>query len=281
MSNSPESPASVSVLMAAQADEFVKAAQSAGLGLDYLARTLPIAEKFVKATPAEGVRMAAYLGEVIRRETKGFWFDSDGTALVYTGIEPYVDPSAVVDALIAHGRAEVAGTVVESAKAYCELVCRLQKQWLDRAVLGNYDSMSALRTSMAADARTAGLVLGLAQSAVLTAQLDWTEALDASPDSLDAVERILGSMHNLVAKGDGRAAETQIDALSKSMGVYIGEIIRRHYGGQWRVTESGGFELPYTNSIVYPIARARKRIHDGPGENIRMYFNSMGKIIAS
>jgi hypothetical protein len=281
MSNSPETPPGVGELMPAQADEFVKAGQAAGLALDYLPRTLPIAEKYVKATPSEAPRMAAYLGEVIRRETKGFWFDADGAALVYTGVEPYVDPASAVQALLAHGRVDVAGTVVESSKAYCEQVCRLQKQWLDRAVRGNYDSMSALRTSMSADAKTAGLVLGLAQSAVLTAQLDWTETLDATTDSLDAVERILGGMHKLLAAGGGRITDSQIDSLSRSMGVYVGEIIRRHYGGQWRVSENGAFELPYTNTVVDPIARARKRIHDGPGENIRMYFNSMSKVIAS
>ena len=282
MSNGPEaSPPSVTELMPAKADEFVKTGQAAGIALDYLPRTLPLADKFVKANPAEAQKMAAYLGEVVRRETKGFWFDSEGVALVYVGVEPYVDPQAIVEALIAQGRADVSGTTVESSKAFCELMCRLQRQWLDRAVLGNYESMSTLRTAMSPDAKTAGLVLGLAQSAVLTAQLDWTEALDASTDSLDAVERILGGMHNLRAKADGRITDAQIDSLSKSMGIYIGEIIRRHYGGQWRVSPDGAFELPYTNATVDPVTRARKRIEDGPGENIRMYFNSMTKVIAS
>lgn len=282
MSNSPEAlPPTVTELMLAQAEAFVQAAQAAGLLLDYLPRTLPIADKFGKSNPEDIERMAAYVGDVIRRETKGFWFESDGVPLVYVGVEPYVDSRAVVQGLVANGRADVAGVTIESSKAYCELMVRLQKQWLDDAVLGNYESLTALRSSMSPDAKTAGLVLGLLQTAVLTAQLDWTEALDTSTDSLDAAERILGLMHDLVAKHDGRITDVQIEALAKSMGVYVGEIIRRHYGGQWRVSAEGAFELPYTNTTVDPVVRARKRIMDGPSENMRMFFNSMRRVIGS
>lgn len=281
MSDNPEtSPANVTVRMPAMAAEFVEACKTAGVALDYLPRTLPMAEKFGKGAPAEAERMAAYFGEVIRRDLRGFWFETEtGTPQVYVGIEPYVDPAAVLKSLIETGRATAGSTTVESMKAYAETLSRLQRQWLDAAVLGSYPTMSALRTAMAADAKTAGIALGLAQSAVLTAKLDWSEDLVVGKDSLDAVERILGAMHTLKTQ-NGVSAE-QIESLSTMLGVFVGEIVRRHYGGQWRVGEHGELELPYPGTTVHPIARARKRVIDGPSENIRMYYASLPKIIAS
>ena len=283
MSNNPEtSPSNVTERMPAMAAEFVEACKTAGIALDYLPRTLPMAEKFVKSTPAEAERMAAYFGEVIRRETKGFWFETEGgVAQVYVGVEPYIDPSAAVKSLLQAGRATAGDTTVESTKTFCETISRLQRQWLDRAVLGSYPTMSALRAAMAADAKTAGIVLALAQQAVLTGQLDWSESIDCTQDSLDEVERILNKMHWLKKAADSKITDEQVDTLSKSMGVIIGEIIRRQFGGQWRLSESGELEIPYPGTTIHPIARARKRIVDGPAENVKMYFSSMQKVIAS
>jgi len=282
MSNGPEaSPANITERMPAKAAEFVEACKTAGVALDYLPRTLPMADKFVKGAPAEAERMAAYFGEVVRRETKGFWFDADGTPQVYAGIEPHIDAGAVIKSLLETGKVSAGDTTVESTKAYCEVISRLQRQWLDAAVLGSYPTLSALRTAMAADAKTAGAVLSLAQQAVLTAQLDWSEQIDCSEDCLDAVERILNKMHWLKKAPDSRVTDEQVDALSRSMGVMVGEVVRRHYGGQWRQSENGSFEIPYPGTTIFPIARARKRIVDGPAENVKMYFSSMQKIIAS
>src|SRR5215212_5345252 len=101
MSNNPDSPRNVAEQMQTLATEFVEAGKAAGLTLDYLPRTFPIADKFVKGAPAETERFAAYFGEVIRRETKGFWFDSEGVPMVYAGVEPYVDPNAIARTLLA------------------------------------------------------------------------------------------------------------------------------------------------------------------------------------
>lgn len=280
MSDNPEpSPRSVAEQMQALAAEFVEAAKAAGVTPDYLPRTLPIAEKFAKGAPAEAERFGAYFGEVVRRDTKGFWFDSEGVPMVYAGVEPYIDPKAVAQTLLTGGKAEAGGTAVDSAKAYCELIGRLQRKWLDGAVMGTYDSMASLRQAMAADAKTAGIALGLAQNAVLTAKLDWSEDLVVGKDSLDGVERILAEMHTL--KTQNKVTTEQIESLSTMMGVFVGEIIRRLYGGQWRVSETGELELPYPGTTIRPIDRARKRIMSGPSDNIRMYYASLPKIIAS
>ena|SRR5689334_306173 len=279
MSTDPDSPRSVAEQMQGLATQFVDAAKGGGVVLDFLLRTLPVAEKFAKSAPTQFEPFAAYFGEVVRRETKGFWFDSEGVPMVYAGVDPYVDPKAVAQTLLSGGKPSAGGSAVDSAKAYCELIGRLQRQWLDAAVMGTYDSMTLLRQSMAADAKTAGIALGLAQNAVLTAKLDWSEDLKVGKDALDGVERILDAMHKL--KNQNSVTPAQIESMCTMMGVFVGEIIRRVYGGQWRVAENGELELPYPGTTIRPVDRARRRVNGGPSDNIRMYYASLPKIIAS
>jgi hypothetical protein len=66
---------------------------------------------------------------------------------------------------------------------------------------------------------------------------------------------------------------------SKMWGTYIGEVIRRHYGGQWSVDDDGTLALLIGEAKAYPIAKARKRIVDGASDNIRYYFSSMLKLL--
>ena len=113
------------------------------------------------------------------------------------------------------------------------------------------------------------------------ARIKWTESLDFTPDSLEAIERMLGKMHNLAkfaAPGEG-PSEEQIATAAKLWGIYVGEVIRRHYGGQWSLGGDGVLALSIGEAQVFPVAKARKRIVDGPAENIRYYFSAMAKVL--
>ena len=270
--------------MAALAAEFVQVCKNAAVNLDYQPRTLPLVDKYLAASRSEAEQrataLAAYVGEVIRRETGGLWYEHEGNPALDVG-DHQIDPAAFVTLLLERGHAQFGEVKITGTKQYCEWVCRMQRQWLDRALLGSYESMAALRTSMTSDARLAGVLVAQSQSAVLNARLTWNEPLDFTPDSLDAVERILGKMHNAGRYGSGSAApsEEELAASSKVWGIYIGEVIRRHYGGQWSQGEDGTLALLIGETKAYPIAKARKRIVDGATDNIRYYFSSMLKLL--
>ena len=139
MSDNPEtSPLGVAEAMPALAEEFVQACKAAGIALDYLPRTLPLVDRQMKSSPSspnvKGV--AAYVGEVIRRETGGSWYDFEDQPMFSVG-DYTTDPVAIVTALGAGGRAQEGDVSIESTKAYCELICRMQRLWLDGTVLGN------------------------------------------------------------------------------------------------------------------------------------------------
>ena len=149
-------------------------------------------------------------------------------------------------------------------------------------MLGAYESMAALRTSMTPDAKLAGLLLAQAQHAVQNARIKWAESLDFTPDSLDAIERMLGKMHNLAkyaAPGAG-PTEEQISCCGNA----LGRLHRRSHPPSLRRAVGHGrgrrrSRCRVGEAQVFPIAKARKRIVDGPAENIRYYFASMAKVL--
>jgi len=270
---------------AALAAEFVQVCKTAGLNLDFQPRTLPLVDKYLTASRQEGQQrvqsIAAYVGEVIKRETGGVWYEHEGNPALDCG-EHQIDPLAFINLLIEKGSAQFGDVKITGTKQYCEWVCRMQRQWLDGALLGTFENMAALRTSMTPDAKLAGVLVAQAQSAVKTAKLKWQESLDFTQDSLEAIERLLGKIYNASKYGSGGGAlsEEELAAASKMWGVYIGEVIRRHYGGQWSQAEDGTLSLSIGEAKgVFPIAKARKRMVDGAGDNIRYYFSSMVKLI--
>jgi hypothetical protein len=273
--------------MPALAAEFVQVCKTNGIALDFLPRTLPLVDRVLSSARGDAglhdqhaAWVSAYLGEVIRRETGASWYDFEDRPLLNVG-DYATDPHTVVSELLARGASQEGDVTVESTKAYCELICRMQRVWLDGTLLGPYESMAALRTSMTPDAKLAGWLVGQSQLAVKTAKMAWQESLDFSDDSLDAMERILTKTHATTRKGPGEApTEEEVTDASRMWGVYVGEVIRRFYGGQWSSTE-GGAQLGLSGTTTNPIDKVRKRIVDGPADNVRFYFASIAKALSS
>jgi hypothetical protein len=301
MSNPPEpSGAAPAEAMPARAQEFVEACKAKGFSLDYQPRTLPLADKVLKGVTAEVQQLkakkdpsaaelvtrhvgpvTAYLGEVIRRETGGSWYDFDGRPMLETG-EHQADPQPIVEGLLENGRATEGDVSVESLKGYCDMVCRMQRVWLEGTVLGTYDSMTTLRTSITADAKLAGTIVAQSQAAVKTGKLTYGEALDFSAESLEGVERIMNALHKQAkdAPAGQKLTEQQITELSTLWGFYVGEVIRRYYGGQWTIVD-GVPDLALGGRNASPLAKVRKRIADGPMENLKYFFQSIMKQLSS
>ena len=281
MSNSPETPVpSVSEQMPALAQEFAQACKANGMVLDFLPRTLPLVDRLIKRVPASTSPKAitAYLGEVIARETGAFWYDFDDRPFLNVG-DYQADPLTVVTALFERGMAQEGDVAIDSTKAYCEMICRMQRLWLDGTVLSTYESMTALRTSMTPDARLAGWLVAQSQLAVKTAKMQWQESLDFSADSLDAAERILGAIHS--RSQNTPLTEPALVEASKIWGAYLGEVIRRRYGGQWSTSADGILQVDLSGISPQPIVKVRKRIVDGASDNIRVYFFALPKAMRS
>lgn len=300
MSDPGSSTPKVAESMPALAAEFVELCKTSGVALDYLPRTLPLVDRHLAGKRAEAQQAAAkpgakasepntrhaeivtaYLGEVIRRETAGSWYDFDGRPMLDVGAYQ-ADLAPIVTALLQSGKAREGDVPIESTKAYCELIVRMQRVWLEGTVLGTYESMAALRTSISTDAKLAGTIVAQSQLAVQTAKLKFSEALDFSSESLEGVERIMGVLHKQAtgADPDQKLNEQQVTELSKLWGIYVGEVIRRYYGGQWSLVD-GVPDLALGGRQASPLAKVRKRITGGALDNLKYYFTSIMKVLSS
>ena len=300
MSNETESSApKMADQMPALAAEFVEVCKKSGINLDYLPRTLPLVDKFLNGKRTELQQLAAkqdpqaaalragyatsiagYLGEVIRKETGGAWYDFDDRPMLNVG-DYQADPLPIVNALLQNGQAREGDVAIASTKAYCEMISRMNRVWLDGTVLGTYESMAALRTSMTPDARLAGLIVAQSQQAIQAAKLKFDESLDFSSDSLDQVERIMSKLHKQATEaGPDKPTEQQLSELATLWGIYVGEVIRRYYGGQWSLI-NGVPDLTLGGKNAAPIDKVRKRITGGPMDNLKYYFTSIMKVLSS
>lgn len=302
MSNQAESSGpSLAESMPAQAAEFAQVCKTNGMALDYLLRTLPLVDRFLNGKRGEvqqltanqdpqaaelhkkhALWITAYLGEVIRRETGAAWYDYEDRPLLDCG-DYQADPMTAVNDFFESGKTHEGDLAIESTKAYCEMIVRMQRLWLDGTMLGTYESMSALRTAMTTDAKLAGWLVAQGHAAVKTAKLDWKESLDFSEDSLDAIERIMSKLHarsKQTAAGEG-FTEEQLTQASKMWGAYVGEVIRRRYGGQWSTAADGVLQLALSGYTAQPIVKVHSRIVSGPADNIRFFFAAIAKALSS
>jgi hypothetical protein len=300
MPNDASSQPNTAESMTALAAEFVAACKAKGFSLDFLPRTLPLADKCLAGVRADiqqltakkdpqaaevvskhAPSVAAYVGEVIRRETNGNWYDFDGQAMLDVG-EYQTDPLPFVTGLLETGKGHEGDVAIESTKAYCDMICRMQRVWLDGTVLGTYESMAALRTSITPDARLAGTIVQQSQAAVQAGKLKHGESLDFSSESLEGVERIMIALHKQAkeAPADQKLTDAQVTELAKLWGIYVGEVIRRYYGGQWSLVD-GVPDLALGGKNSSPLAKVRKRIVDGPMDNLKYYFQSIMKVLSS
>jgi predicted dehydrogenase len=126
---------------------------------------------------------------------------------------------------------------------------------------------------MMAQVTISQLMLEHAARAVETARDEFRINLDFSEQSLSEVDRILTAMYfnrdrGLVARLLNKSQEQEIREQAKTWGGYVGEILRRKWGGRWHTTPLPGGEvriyLKLSGSNRYPVDEVYKRLTEGP-----------------
>ncbi len=101
----------------------------------------------------------------------------------------------------------------------------------------------------------------------------WT--LDWSEPSIRLVEEMLGQLHEEMA--DEQPPEDAIWTFAKAFGSYLGEVLRRHHGGEWGLVTMDGQSLPgfqqKNGALCWPWSRAQKRLVNGPEDNVWHYYS--------
>lgn len=107
--------------------------------------------------------------------------------------------------------------------------------------------------------------------------------LDFSDGSIQQVEKILGQLHEALPRGFvGKLLKKQptpdeMDNLIKMFGGYIAEVMKRQWGGTWKLNSAAfGDQQVLTFSIaghdLWPQFKAGKRIVNGAEDNVWHYY---------
>src|SRR5215471_9173438 len=125
----------------------------------------------------------------------------------------------------------------------------------------------------------AQIMQAYAEDAVRTARQHHVN-LDYSEQSLEEVEGLLGQLHDELengphATGSSNAQSTQegLDEMSRMWGGYLGEVVRRRFGGEWTIEKypAGDFLIVTLNvngAKLFPAMKVHKRLTEGDSENL-------------
>ncbi len=108
-----------------------------------------------------------------------------------------------------------------------------------------------------------------AQAAVELGRTEFSQKLDFSPDSIDALDEILVTV--------SESPELDLDFEVKLWGSYLGEMLRRRYAGSWEMTQypGGAVAVPaigVRGSRLFPLMKVYRRLTVGEEEDLRAFF---------
>jgi hypothetical protein len=130
----------------------------------------------------------------------------------------------------------------------------------------------------------AGLMAEYAQDAADTARDKFQIDLDYSLESIDSLNIILQAQFDAMPTGwqllyRFRPSKRKLRTWSKMWGGYLGEVIRREWGGQWVEPADGPFKggvtLLVQGTMLSPIARAHKQLVNGADASVAAYVASL------
>jgi hypothetical protein len=115
------------------------------------------------------------------------------------------------------------------------------------------------------------MMQGYAEDAVRMARQSHVE-LDYSEKSLEHVEDLLNQYDNL--------PKERMDEMSRVWGGYLGEVVRRRFGGEWTIEKypAGDFLIVTLNvngAKVFPAMKVHKRLTNGAADNLLMFYQNV------
>jgi len=129
-----------------------------------------------------------------------------------------------------------------------------------------------------------------AEDAVDLARQRYSIDLDYSEASVKDVEAILTTMYYALPTDllsrllRRRPTDEQIWQMAKVWGGYVGEVMRRQWGGEW-VTETKAqpgtvITLRIRGDDIFPPATVHKRLVSGPADSVWHYYQVLKKELA-
>lgn len=128
------------------------------------------------------------------------------------------------------------------------------------------------------------MMIAYAEDAVAMARVNFGVTLDYSEASIETVEACLAKLYDTRPKGffgklfrRGLTAD-EIQTAAMMFGGYIGEVCRRHHGGEWLLASAPGSAEPLVTlqsadgTQIWPTAKVYKRLLHGPEDEVWAYY---------
>jgi hypothetical protein len=118
------------------------------------------------------------------------------------------------------------------------------------------------------------MVRAYSQAAVELAR-EFKAALDYTDNSVMEVEVILAQFAQDLAGGQPPADE--MDEMCKLWGCYLGEVVRRRFGGEWGIETYPGKQfatltLSVGGNKLFPSMKIHRRLTEGENDNIWTFY---------
>ncbi|HEV2961784.1 MAG TPA: hypothetical protein VG649_08185 [Candidatus Angelobacter sp.] len=118
------------------------------------------------------------------------------------------------------------------------------------------------------------MVQAYSQAAVEMAR-EFKAALDFTENSVMEVETILAQFAQDLASGKPPADE--MDEMCKLWGCYLGEVVRRRFGGDWAIETYPGKEfatltLNVGGNKLFPSMKIHRRLTEGERDNVWTFY---------
>ena len=112
---------------------------------------------------------------------------------------------------------------------------------------------------------------------------DFHVQLDFTENSVQALEQILAQLHEehraFTAGGSSpeQAVEEQMVMMCKLWGGYLGEVVRRRWGGDWAMESYPGanfatLTLNVRGGKLFPSMKIYRRLTEGPADNVWSFY---------
>lgn len=99
--------------------------------------------------------------------------------------------------------------------------------------------------------------------------------LDYSENSLMELETILGSLCREMPASN--PSDDDVSEICKVWGSYLGEVVRRRYGGEWSIETYPGKQfatltLSVNGNKLFPSMKVHRRLTNGEGDNVWTFY---------
>ena len=118
------------------------------------------------------------------------------------------------------------------------------------------------------------MVQAYAGQAVTVAR-EFKTQLDYSENSLMEVEAILAQLAREMPTS--KPSSDDVNELCKMWGCYLGEVVRRRFGGEWSIETYPGKQfatltLNVNGNRLFPSMKVHRRLSEGEGDNVWTFY---------